>query len=114
MGNQSKGVKMFLIIVGALVGILVFFFERWWTAHHPVAPTADTKTAFLAEVARPRHFWMGSKRHAMASKLYDKYVAKYNADPPIMELSTKPLTQEEAHAIATRYSLGLTLDPTEI
>jgi hypothetical protein len=72
------------------------------------------KAQFIAEVGRTRHFWMGGKRKQMASALFDKYTANYNADPPIVETSTAMLTPAQAKAIATKYSVGLTLTPDEL
>lgn len=99
---------MLTIIIGALVNILIFFFEQWWTNHHPVNP-APTKAAYLAEVGKWKYFWMGPNRVKYASQLHDKAVARFVANPPVVELSSAPLTQDSAHKLANAYCGGLTL-----
>jgi len=104
---------MFLsLVLSALVSLLVFFFERWWTANHPINPAA-AKQAFLAEVGSAKHFWMGKRRHELAGKIFDKFVARFNADPPKMATGTV-LTESEASALAQKYAAGLTLTPNEL
>lgn len=100
------------IIIGAIVSMLVFFFQRWWTAHHPIAPTAEAKAAFINEVNRPRHFWMGGKRHVYAEKLFDKFAANYAAKPQPVDAA--PLTEEQAGSLAASLAEGLTLDPDSL
>lgn len=104
---------MWMIIIGAIVSLLVYFFERWWTAHHPVSP-AQAKEAFLAEVASLRHFWMGPRRKELAGKLFDKFQKNYEANPPPTQAVPRPLTSEEALALAKKYSDGLTLTQDEL
>jgi len=103
---------MWMIIIGAIVNLLVYFFERWWTAHHPVNPVA-AKQAFLDEVGRTRHFWMGKDRQKYAGALFDKFQSRYNSDPPVFEVSDAPLTAEQARTVAAKYAAGLTLTPDE-
>lgn len=102
---------MFMIIVGALVSMLVFFFQRWWTANHPLTPTPEAKAAFLAEVDHPRHFWMGEKRRQMAEKLFDKFAAKASRELPSR---SEELTEEDAGVLAANIAEGVTLDPAEV
>lgn len=102
---------MWMIIIGAIVSLLVYFFERWWTAHHPISP-AQARDAFIAEVGSLRHFWMGSRRKEYAGKLFDKFLKNYEANPPV---SSAPfLTQPEALGLAKKYAEGLTLTADEL
>lgn len=103
---------MWTIVIGAIVSLLVFFFERWWTAHHPINPT-PAKQAFLDEVGKLRHCWMGPNRQKYAAALFDKFVARYNQAPPKMSDHDAPLTSDQAKAIASLYASGLTLTQDE-
>lgn len=105
---------MITIIIGAIVSMLVYFFQRWWTENHPIVPKDDeAKKMFVAKVARPRNFWMGPKREEYAGKLFDKYVQKLK-DRPIQRVSHIPMSEDEAGIYAATYAEGLTLEPDEL
>lgn len=103
---------MFTIIIGAIVSMLVFFFQRWWTAHHPIAPNAEAKAAFIAQVERPRHFWMGVRRGEYAGKLFDKFAAKY-AERAHQVKAASVMSEEEAGSLAAEIAKDITLTENE-
>lgn len=100
------------LVLSAIVTLLVYFFERWWTAHHPTAPTPDAKAEFLAQIGKPRHFLLGKKRRLYASLLFDKFAARY------AEIGGKYdagliCSQPQAAALAKKCAEGLTLSAAE-
>lgn len=103
---------MFTLIIGAIVQLLIFFFERWWTAHHPADP-ATAKTAFITHVAKPRFFLLGHKRTLYADMLFDKFRANYMATDAARTYGNTPLTEEAAKALVQRCIKGVTLSETE-
>jgi hypothetical protein len=105
---------MFTIIIGAIVNLLIWWFEQWWKNKHPAQPGPKEKQAFLTEVSRFKHFWMGPNRHKYAAALFDKFAAKYQANPPVVELSDAPLSAKEAAGFANKYAKGLTLTSDEV
>lgn len=103
---------MLTLIVSAIINILVYFFERWWTAHHPIDPS-PAKAAFLGEVGKLRHFWMGPNRQKYAEKLFDKFAQNYKAAQGGYLVSDSPLCREEARLLATKLCKGLDLTTEE-
>lgn len=95
------------IIIGAIVSLLIFFFEQWWLAHHPIKPTAEAKQEFLRKLRSFRYFWMGPDRAAYGGILFDKFVANYEKNPPMATASA--LTADQAKQLAKTYASGLSL-----
>jgi len=112
-GLTEKESKMITIILGAIVSMLVFFFQRWWTAHHPITPSPEARAQFVSDIERPRHFWMGKKRGDYAGKLFDKFKANYEAKIHQVKAASI-LSEEEAGELAASFAEGLTLTPEEL
>lgn len=104
---------MWTIIIGAIINLIIWFIQQYWTNHPPVDPT-PAKTAFLDHMGKVRYFWMGTDRKKYADKLFDKFTASYKAKPPVVTLSDKPLNSDLAKGLAKEYAHGLTLSPDEI
>lgn len=105
---------MWAIIIGAIVNLLIYFFEQWWTNNHPWHP-AQYRAAFLNRVSGIRYFWMGRDRVKKASLLFDKFQKNYEASPPPPGLTNGPkLTKGNASFYAKKYATGLTLTQAEM
>lgn len=104
---------MWPIIVTALINLLIYFFEKWWTNSNPYPPSMY-RGAFLDEVSSIKWFWMGTSRVKYAGLLFDKYQANYDADKPPGVCFGVPLPKEAASMYAKKYAIGLTLSPTEV
>lgn len=104
---------MWTIIIGAIVNLLIFFFERWWTNSYPYDP-AQYRANFMDEVNSLRHFWMGPDRAKYAGLLFDKFEANYKAAPPVISDQDGLLNQAYASFHAKKYARGLTLTYQEV
>jgi len=104
---------MWVQIIMAIVNLLIFFFEQWWKNHHPTSP-AQARALFVAQVSSIRYFYLGRKRGQIAGIVFDKAMARYDADPPVFNLSDAPLSENDASVLAYKYASGITVDPSEI
>ena len=100
---------MWTIIIGAIVSLLIFAFEQWWTHNHPARPTPQQRAQFIAQVGAWKYFWMGPKRAEYAGKLFDQFVVNYDAAPPGFQAGDAPLSQSQAKYLAQKYAAGLVL-----
>lgn len=95
------------LIISTIISILTFFIEQWWSANHPIKPTLEAKTAFLKKIGGLRYFWMGANRGKYGAILFDKFVANYEANPPLMTLHS--FSADQAKNLAAQYAAGLTI-----
>lgn len=105
---------MWPIIIEAIISLLIYFFEKWWSKSQPFSPS-QYREAFLSKVTSIRYFWMGPQREVYAALLFDKFQANYDADrPPAACFLDRRLSPDEATGFAKKYAKGLTLSPSEV
>lgn len=100
---------MWEILLQAVVSLLVYFFEKWWSNSHPQPPSEDNRAAFIATVhgSWKLKIFGKSLREKAANYAFDKFAENYKANPPIVQLSDAPLDPVEARGFATIYSKGI-------
>ncbi len=100
---------MWTILIGAIVNLLIFFFQRWWASKHPTAPGKQERAAFLAEVNSKWRFKLvpQATREKAANQAFDQFAENYNLNPPVIDLDGAPLTQDQAKLLAQRYADGI-------
>jgi len=75
-----------------------------------VNPT-QTRQAFIALVNAKWRFKLipRATRESLATRAHDQFMTAYVLNPPVLNLSDAPLTDDQARKLAQRYAADVTL-----
>lgn len=106
------------LILSFVLNLLLDYLKKLieqWLHPQPASVLAASKGDFMATVHR--RWWYGARRLDVASKLYDKAVARYAASAfalPVQTASGAPLLGSERDTILRIMTDGLTLTADEV